>query len=187
MFNLYSPYSESGFVEWKQKLSILQESTISIRQAVPNEDDGRCMRWIQADCESTTIRSVEDNISRIRKQHVILAEFDGVPGGFCCMLPSRLDSDVLFIQLIAVVPSVRRQGAGMALLSAAADCHPERNLAMAVLDDNGGAQRLNERFAQLVSGNLKRVPLRRFRRSDLGFAEDERHRPWIIERRPPQN
>lgn len=182
MFNFSSPYREPGFDAWKQGLEALPPSEVFIRQAEQTEQDGRWMRWIQADCESTYIQSVEYNMSKIGQQLVLLAEIADYPVGFCCVLAGRTDSDPLFIQLIAVVPSARRRGVGLALLSAAAEWQPKRNIAMATLDDNVGAQRLNERFAQSIGGNIQRVPVRRFRPSDLGFAPGERHRPWMIYR-----
>ena len=160
----------------------MQSSEVFIRQPEPTNEDGQWMRWIQADCESTTIQTVEDNISKIRQQLVLLAEIDGCPVGFCRVLAGRNDADPLFVQLIAVVFSARRQGAGLALLCAAAERQPKRNIAMAVLDDNVNAQRLNKRFAQSIGGKLQRVTVSRFRRSDLGIAQGERHRPWLIER-----
>lgn len=182
MRNFYSPYSEPGFDAWKESLDTLQSSDVLIRQAKPTSEDGQWMRWMQADCESTNIRSVEDNILKIGQQLVLLAEIDDCPVGFCSASAGRSDADPLFIQLVAVVPSARRRGAGLALLCAAAGWQPKRNIAMAVLEDNVNAQRLNERLAESLGGTLIRVPVRRFRRSDLGIAQDERHRPWLIER-----
>lgn len=182
MFDLSSPYREPGFAAWKQGLETLPPSEVYIRQAEQTDQDGRWMRWMQADCESTYIQSVEYNVSKIRQQLVLLAEIADYPVGFCNVLAGRTNSDPLFIQLVAVVPSARRQGVGFALLSAAAEWQPKRNIAMAVLDDNLDAQRLNERLAQSIGGNLQRVPVRRFRPSDLGFSPGERHRPWLIER-----
>lgn len=182
MFNTYSPYSEPGFGAWKEGLEALPPSGVSIREAAQTAQDGRWMRWIQADCESTNIHSVEDNVSKIAQQHVLLAEIADYPVGFCCVLAGQLDSDPLFIQLVAVAPSARRRGVGLALLSAAARWQPQRNIAMATLDDNVDARRLNDRLAQSIGGNIQRVPLSRFRPSDLGFARGERHRPWLIDR-----
>ncbi|WP_432245732.1 GNAT family N-acetyltransferase [Arthrobacter sp. G.S.26] len=183
MFNPDSPYSEPGFGAWKQVLEALPLSEVLIREAEPTAQDGRWMRWMQADCESTNIHSVEDNVSKIGQQLVLLAEIVDYPVGFCCVLAGRTDSDPLFIQLVAVVPSARRRGVGLALLSSAADWQPERNIAMATLDDNVDARRLNERFAQSIGKNIRRVPVRRFRPSDLGLARGERHHPWLIDRR----
>ncbi|MEV7663630.1 hypothetical protein [Paenarthrobacter sp. NPDC089316] len=70
---------------------------------------------------------------------------------------------------------------GLALLLTAARWQPHRNIAMATLDENIAAQRLNERLAQSIGGTIRRVPVKRFRRSDLGFAQGERHRPCLIE------
>ena len=156
-------------------------SHVTIREAVPTVQDGRWIRWVQADCESTNIQTVEYNMSKIEQQVLLLAEIAEIPVGFCCALVGRTDSDPLFIQLVAVVPLARRRGAGLALLSAAAEREPQRSIAMATLDDNDAARRLNEHFAKSMGANIRRVPARRYRRTDLGFAQGERHRPWIIE------
>lgn len=182
MFNPYSPYNEPGFGAWKQALEALPPSEVLIRKAEQTAQDGHWMRWIQADCESTNIHSVEHNMSKIGHQLVLLAEVVDYPVGFCCLLASGTNSDPLYIQLVAVVPSARRRGVGLALLSAAAGLHPERNIAMATIDDNVAARRLNERFAKSIGGNIQRVPVSRFRPSDLGFTRGERHRPWMIDR-----
>lgn len=182
MLNPYSPYAEPGFDAWKEALQALSPSEVSIRKAAPTAQDGRWMRWMQADCESTNIHSAEDNVSKIAQQHVWLAEIADYPVGFCCVLAGQTDSAPLFIQLVAVVPSARRRGVGLALLSAAARWQPQRNIAMATLDDNVDARRLNECFAQSIGGNIQRVPISRFRPSDLGFVRGERHRPWLIDR-----
>lgn len=166
-----SPYQESGFNEWKHGLEVLPPSEVSIREAESTMQDGRWMRWIQAVCESTFIQSVEDNVSKIRRHHVLLAEMADTPVGFCCVLAGRTDFDPLFIQLVAVVPAARKQGVGLALLLAAARWQPHRNLAMATIDENIAAQRLNERLAQSIGGTIQRVPVKRFRRSDLGFDQ----------------
>lgn len=187
MFNPHFPYAEPGFRAWKQGLEALPPSEVSIRRAERTAQDGRWMRWMQADCESTNIHSVEDNVSKIGQQFVLLAEIADYPVGFCCVLAGRIDSDPLFIQLVAVVPSARRRGVGLALLGAAARWQPQRNIAMATLDDNVGARRLNESFAQSIGANIRRVPVRRFRPSDLGFARGERHRPWMIDRQQEGN
>lgn len=182
MFNpLSSPYQEPGFDQWKQELEVLPPAEISVREAESTMQDGRWMRWIQAVCESTVIRSVEDNASKIGPYYVLLAEIADQPVGFCCVFAGRTDFDPLFIQLVAVVPEARKQGVGLALLLAAARLQPYRNIAMATLDENIAAQRLNQRLAQSIGGTIRRVPVKRFRRSDLGFAQGERHRPWLIE------
>ncbi|NHW49258.1 MULTISPECIES: GNAT family N-acetyltransferase [unclassified Paenarthrobacter] len=182
MFIPDSPYLEPGFVAWKQRLEASHTADFLIREAEQTEDDGRNMRWVQADCESTNIHSVESNIAKIGQQLVLLAEIADYPVGFCCVLAGRTSSDPLFIQQVTVVPLAQKRGIGLALLNAAAEWQPERNIAMATLDDNGAARRLNASFARSIGGRLQRVPLRRFRRSDLGFASGERHRPWMIDR-----
>lgn len=182
MFNPYSPYAEPGFDAWKQGLETLPHSKISIRKAEQTSQDGQWMRWMQADCESTNIYSVEENLSKAQQQLVLLAEIADYPVGFCCVLVGRAVADPLFIQLVAVVPSVRRRGVGLALLRAVAELQPYRSIAMATLDDNVAARALNERFAQSIGGDIQRVPAGRFRSSDLGFAPGERHRPWMVGR-----
>jgi GNAT superfamily N-acetyltransferase len=182
MFNPLSPYQEPGFGAWKQALEALPQSEVLIREADQTAQDGRWIRWMQADCESTYIQSVEYNVSKIRQQLVLLAEINDYPVGFCCVLAGRTNSDPLFIQLVAVVPFARRRGVGTALLGAAAGWQPQRNIAMATLDDNIAARKLNERFAQSIGGKIQRIPVSRFRPSDLGFARGERHRPWMIDR-----
>lgn len=182
MFNPFSPYHEPGFGAWKQGLEALPPSDVLIRAADQTAADGRWMRWIQADCESTYIQSVEDNASKIGQQLVFLAEIADYPVGFCCVLAGPTNSDPLFIQLVAVVPLARQRGVGLALLSAAAAAQPRRNIAMATLDDNVAARRLNERFALSIGGTIQRVPASRFRPSDLGVAPGEHHRPWMIDR-----
>ncbi|MDE8670783.1 GNAT family N-acetyltransferase [Pseudarthrobacter sp. H3Y2-7] len=185
MFNPYSPYYEPGFGAWKQGLEALPPSEVLIRRAEQTAEDGRRMRWMQADCESTNIHSVEDNVSRIGQQLVLLAEIADYPVGFCCVFAGQADSDPLFIQLVAVVPSARRRGVGLGLLKAAVRWQPQRGIAMATLEDNAAARSLNERFAQAIGGRIQRVPVSRFRPSDLGFARGERHRVWMIERQQP--
>ncbi len=70
MFNLDSPYAEPGFDAWKQGLEALPPSEVLFRNAEQTAQDGRWMRWMQADCESTNIHSAEDNASKIGQQHV---------------------------------------------------------------------------------------------------------------------
>jgi len=182
VFNLHSPYEEPGFGVWKQELDALTGSEVLVREAAPSERDGRWMRWMQADCESVFIQSVEHNVSKITKQLVLVAEIEAHPVGFCRALVGRAESDPLFIQLVAVVPGARRRGVGLALLEAAASREPQRSIAMATLDDNVAARRLNERFAKSIGCEIQRVPLRRYRRTDLGFDGGEHHHPWVINR-----
>ncbi|KHL04492.1 hypothetical protein LK10_04970 [Sinomonas humi] len=163
-------------------MEALPPSEVLIREAEETAQDGRWMRWIQAGCESTYIQSVEYNVSKIAQQFVLLAEIADCPVGLCCVAAGRTDSDPIFIQLVAVVPSARRRGVGLALLSAAAGWQPQRDIAMATLDDNVAARRLNKRFAQSIGGDIQRVPVRRFRPFDLGIAPGEHHRPWMIDR-----
>lgn len=182
VFNHFSPYQEPGFGAWKQALDVLPASEVQVREAESTLEDARWMRWMQADCESTFIHSVEHNLLEIEQQLVLLAEIAGHPVGFSRALVGRTELDPIFIQLVAVVPPARRRGVGLELLSAAAGREPQRDIAMATLDDNVAARRLNERLADSISGEIQRVPIRRYRRSDLGFAEGEHHRAWVINR-----
>jgi len=182
VFDLSSPYQEPGFGIWKRRLKSLSVSEIRVREAKPTAEDGRWMRWMQADGESTYIHSVEYNVLKIEQQLVLVAEIADDPVGFCNALVGRTKSDPLFIQLVAVVPSARRRGVGLALLSAAAAREPLRDIAMATLDDNLAARSLNERFAKSIGGEIRSVPPRRYRRTDLGFANGESHHAWVVER-----
>jgi len=182
VFNLTSPYQEPGFDEWREQLEALPPSKPTVRNAEPTAQDGRWMRWVQAACESTNIQNVDYNVSKIEQQIVLMAEIAGHPVGFCIALAGATDADPLFIQLVAVVPFARRRGAGIALLSAAAQREPLRSIAMATLNDNDAANGLNECFAKSMGASIRRVPVRRYRRADLGFAPGELHRPWIVER-----
>lgn len=178
------PYADPRFKEWKQRLEVLPSADAQCREAEPSASDGRWLRWMQADCESTYIHSVEDNVSKIEQQSAWLAEIADVPVGFCLALAGRSEPDPVFVQLVAVVPLARRRGAGLALLRAVSEQYPQRNVVMATRDDNVAAQQLNLRFAKSIGGVLRRVPVRRYRRADLGFAQGERHRPWVIDRSP---
>ncbi len=182
MLSDFSPYADPEFEAWKQRLGTLPPSVVQCREAEPTASDGRWMRWMQADCESLFIHSVEDNVAKIERESVYIAEFAGIPVGFCLARAGRSASDPLFIQQVAVVPLARRHGAGLALLRAVADRYPQRDVVLAVLDDNIAAHRLNACFAKSIGGVLQREPLRRYRRTDLGFAHGEQHRPWIVVR-----
>jgi len=179
---IQSPYEEPGYVSWQDRLAALSSSDVTIRMATPTAEDGKWMRWMQADSESAYIHGVEDNVTQIGKQLVFFAEISNQPVGFCRAVAGRTDSDPIFIQLVAVVPLARRRGVGRALLFAAAEREPRRDIAMATLDTNDAARRLNETFAVLIGATIRRVPKRQYRRTDLGFAEGELHRTWIIER-----
>jgi GNAT superfamily N-acetyltransferase len=183
VFDFTVPWEEPEFVEWKKQLEALPLSeVVRVRDAEPTPLDGRWLRWVQADCESTNIQSVKYNVSKIEQQLVLVAEIDEHPVGFCSALVGRAESDPLFIQLVAVVPLARRRGVGLALLNTAAEHEPRRNIAMATLEENEAAHRLNEQFAKSLGANIRRVPVRQYRPARLGFAQGERHHPWIIER-----
>lgn len=182
MPNPFSPYNDPAFVAWKAEVEALQVSEISVRRARQTEADGLSMRWLQMTCESSSIRSVEYDLARIREQFVLLAEIDGHTVGFCCALTGQTTTDPVFIQLVTVTPSLHGRGVGSALVGKVAQWQPQRDIAMAVLDTNIAAQRLNERLARSMNGKLQRVPRIRFRPKDLGIHSDEKHRYWLISR-----
>ncbi|WP_446724825.1 GNAT family N-acetyltransferase [Microbacterium sp. CFBP 13617] len=140
------------------------------------------MRWIQADSESATIHDVKFNSASIREKTVVLADIGGCPVGFCQAVTGRSLSDPLFVQMIAVVPAARRRGVGLALLAAVASSEPARDIVMATLDGNVAARALNEGFARSLGLAIRRVPIRSYRRSEMGFGPGEKHRPWLIAR-----
>ena len=145
------------------------------------------MRWVQAECESTTIQGVAFNVSTIEKKIVFLAEISDCTVGFCIALAGRTDSAPMFVQLVAIVPQARRRGAGFALLHAVASTEPHHDIVAATLDGNTAARALNERFAASLGASIRRVPIRSFRPSEMGFAPGENHRPWLIERSPDRS
>lgn len=183
----HSPYAEPGFDEWRERLDSLPPSDVRIRPAEPVVEDGRWMRWVQAECESTTIQGVAFNVSAIEKKIVFLAEISDCTVGFCIALAGRTDRAPVFVQLVAIVPQARRRGAGFALLNAVASTEPQRDIVAATLDGNTAARALNERFAASLGASIRRVPIRSFRPSEMGFAPGENHRPWLIERSPDRS
>ncbi|OZD39002.1 hypothetical protein CH252_31060 [Rhodococcus sp. 06-1477-1B] len=177
-----SPWEEPGFDQWQGELKTIDAVGVRVRLAEPVPEDGKWMRWMQADSESATIQSVEFNVASITTKTVFLADVGGWPVGFCRAVAGRSLSDPLFVQMIAVVPAARRRGVGLALLAAAASSQPDRDVVMATLDDNTAARAMNERFARSLGLEIRRVPIRSYRRSEMGLGPGEKHRPWLIER-----
>ncbi|MGP5015722.1 GNAT family N-acetyltransferase [Glutamicibacter ardleyensis] len=88
----------------------------------------------------------------------------------------------MFIQIVAVVPEARGRGIGLALLTAAADREPRRNIALATQDDNFAVRSLNAKFEKSIDASIGRVRLDTYRDSDLGIQRGKDYRPWVIQR-----
>ena len=170
------------FLAWKERLASLPLSGPVVRETMRTVGDGQSMQWIQAVDESAYINDVDGNISTMSEKTVMLAEVDGIPVGFSVSLLGRWDPQTLFVQRVLVAPLARRRGIGLALLTAAAEQHPGRDIAVAALDENDAVHKLNHRFAESIGASIRRVPVRTYARTDLGFAQQESHRPWVIER-----
>lgn len=182
MFEGPLPYGDPAFQAWQQQLRDLRPEAPHVRIAMPTAQDGQSMRWLQMTSESMYIHSVGENISTITKKLVLLAEIAGYPVGFCVAAVGRYAPDYLFIQRAAVDPVVRRRGAGVALLRAAAREMPSKNIAGATLEDDTATRALNQKLAVSLGAAVQIVPSRRFTRTDLSLAEGENHRSWVIDR-----
>lgn len=170
------------FVGWKKRLATLSSSEVSIRVANSDPQDGRRMTDLQVLCAPISVQSVKKNASTISERLVLLAEIDGVHVGFCLSSSGPQDSDPLFIQVVAVAPDAQRRGIGLALLTAAADREPRRDIALATQDDNVAARSLNERFAKSIGASIRKVNLQTYRDSDLGIRRGLGYRAWVIQR-----
>lgn len=171
------------FRGWTSRVETLSSSSaVLIREAVAEGPDGRRMRDVQLVTERLPILEVKDNIPKIAERMVLLAEVDGVHVGFCVSSPGLQDIDPLFIREVGVVPDARGRGIGMALLSAAAEREPRRDIALATEDDNDEAQALNKKFARSIGANIHRVNLKTYRNSDLGISRGQGYRAWLIKR-----
>lgn len=137
---------------------------------------------LQLECSPIYVRSVRENVSTIAERLVLLAEIDNVHVGFCVSLAGPQVSDPLFIQVVGVAPGAQRRGAGLALLTAAAEQQPRRDIALATQDENVPARALNERFANSIGASIRRIPLGIYRDRDLGIKRAFGYRGWIIER-----
>ncbi|WP_181034135.1 GNAT family N-acetyltransferase [Arthrobacter sp. GMC3] len=178
---------DSRFREWKSQLETLPPSSVvSIREAVADGPDGRRMRDVQLVTERLPILEVKDNVPKIGERVVLLAEIDGVYVGFCISSPGPQDSAPLFIQEVGVVPNARGRGIGMALLCAAAEREPWRNIAFATEDNNDGAHALNKKFAKSIGASIGKVPLDTYRDSDFNIQRGRGYRAWVINRPPSE-
>lgn len=178
------PSEDPKFTEWTSRLKTLSSSTISVREAATGGPDGRQMQDLQLLCEPITVRSVRANVSTIAESLVLLAEIDGVYVGFCVSSLGAPDSDTLFIQVVSVVPTARKRGVGIALLAAAAKREPGRDIALATEATNSGAQALNSRFGESIGASIRKVPLKTYRKRDLGIQGVKGYGAWVIQRPP---
>ena len=96
------------------------------------------MKDLQVVCSPISVQSVRNNASTIAECRVFLAEIDDAHIGFFVSALGLQDSDPLFIKVVAVAPDAQRRGAGMALLTAAAEQWPRRDIA---LRSSGNLQR----------------------------------------------
>lgn len=168
---------------WRRQLETLPSTQVSIREAAAVLQDGRRVWDLQVECPPIYVRSVRDNVSTIAERLVLLAEVGDVHVGFCVSLVSPGAVDPLFVQVIAVAPRAQRRGVCMALLTAVAQREPHCDIALATQDSNTAARALNERFAESLGASIGRVPLGRYRDSDLGIVRGQGYRAWVIQRR----
>lgn len=162
----------------------LSSSEVSIREATAVAQDGRRMKDLQVVCSPISVRSGRENASTIAEQLVLLAEIDHVHVGFCVSSPGLLASVPMFIQVVAVAPGAQRRGAGLALLTAAAERGPRCDIAFATQNDNVAARSLNEQFAKSIGASTRRVILGTYRDRDLGIQRGLGYRAWVIQRPP---
>jgi ribosomal protein S18 acetylase RimI-like enzyme len=175
---------DPSFVRWTGRLRALSSSGVSIREATPDAYDGRRMKDLQVVCSPISVQSVRNNASTIAECRVLLAEIDDVHIGFCVSALGLQDSDPLFIKVVAVAPDAQRRGAGMALLTAAAEQWPRRDIALATQNENAAARALNERFAKVMGATIRKTRLDHYRDSDLGIQRGWGYRAWVIQRPP---
>ena len=167
---------------WKRRLAKLSSSVVSIREAAATPQDGRRVWDLQLMCSPITPRSVRDNVSMITERTVLLAEIGHVHVGFCASFAGPSETDPIFVQLVGVVTEAQRLGVGLALLTAAAERDPLRDIAMATLDENIQARALNDRFASSIGATIRRVPRGTYPDRHLGIRRGDGYRAWIIRR-----
>lgn len=167
---------------WRHRLQTLPSAEVLIRKATAVALDGRRVWDLQLDCSPIGVRSVRENVSMIAERFVLLAEIDTVHVGFCVSSTGPKGSDPLFIQLVGVAPAAQRRGVGLALLTAAAERHPGRDVVLATQDKNVAARALNERFASSIGASIRRVRLGTYRDRDLGITRGLGYRAWVIQR-----
>lgn len=173
---------DKEFIAWTDKLRTLSASAASIRQADAIAADARRVKDLQARCAPITVRSVRDNAATMADKLVLLDEISGVHAGLCVAMPGPRAFDPMFIQVVAVAPDAQRRGVGLALLTAAAERWPHRDLVFATQDDNTAVRALNEKFTRGLGAVMRRVTLRTYSDRDLGINRGFGYRAWIIER-----
>ncbi|GAA1357625.1 hypothetical protein GCM10009596_09070 [Arthrobacter rhombi] len=178
----FPPGRDPKFIEWQSQLETLSSSEVSIRQATAVGPDGRRVQDLQALCAPIFVQTVGANVTTIAERVVLLAEIGGVHVGYCVTFAGRLETDPLFIQVVAVAPKAQRRGVGLALLTAAAKQHPRRNMALATRGDNAAALSLNDKFASWIGASIRRVNLGTYSDSDLGISRGMGYRSWEIHR-----
>lgn len=139
------------------------------------------MKDLQAACEPIDILPVQKNVETIAAKQVLLAEVDEVHAGFCVFSVGPNKTDPLFIQTIGVEPLARGRGIGFALLTAAAEREPHRDIAFATQNDNAGAHALTKRFAQAKGASRHKVKLGTYLDAHLGITRGMGYRAWLIQ------
>lgn len=180
------PYSQDQlFVLWMDGLKALSSCDILVREATATPQDGRSMKDLQVVSPPITVLSIRQNVLAVAKSLVLIAETKGVNVGYCVSLIGARDADPIFIQAVAVAPQAKRRGAGLALLTAAAERAPHRDVALAVQEDNVAAQALIRKFADSVGASVRKVTFKTYRKSDLGIGRTPGYRAWLIQRTRP--
>ncbi|UPL15707.1 GNAT family N-acetyltransferase [Microbacterium galbinum] len=158
-------------------------SQVSIRSASPTpEEDARRMWDMQLACEPITVLSLEANPQTIRDRLVFFAEIEGVHVGFCVASPGAEASNPLFVQVVAVVPSMQRRGVGCTLLSAAASEEPVRDIVFATQESKNAARAMNARFSNDLGATLERVNLGVYPDRCLDIRRGQGYRVWKVSR-----
>ena len=173
---------DTKFIAWVDDLRTLPVSVVSIRQAKATAEDARRVKDLQALCPPITVRAVRDNALTIADRLVLLADVSGTHVGFCVARPGVRASDPIFVQVVAVAPDAQRRGIGLALLTAAAERWPQRNLVFATQDDNSEARAMNEKFARVIGAEIRRINLRTYPDRYLGIQRGWGYRAWMIVR-----
>lgn len=170
------------FRRWAARVPAMSSSAVSIREAIAVPLDGRRMKDLQFVCTPISVRSVRENVSTIVERLVLMAQIDDIHVGFCVSSPGVQDSDPLFLQVVAVAPDVQRRGVGLALLTAAAQREPRRDIVLATQHDNVAARLLNEKLAKSIGAKIRKVSLDNCWDSDLGIQRGLGYRAWVIQR-----
>lgn len=171
---------DAAFTAWEIQLAALAPVPAVIREATSTGQDGRRVRDLQVACEPISVKSVGENVTAIEERLILLAEIDAVHVGFCVAAAGPRPTDPLFVQVVGVAPPAQRRGIGLALLSAAAEREPRRDLALATQDDNVAARAMNDRFARSTGSIIERVSITTYRERDLGIQRGHGYRAWRI-------